>query len=151
MGAKGTFMPSGLPAGMSHQADWKNACLYKATVLKVQRGAALLFGRFSARPWFGVGTSQRLVALCAKPSVWPLVSTAMPKSPRGFWAGLGTNQICASCLDAAKLAYASRAKEKSGIQTSPAATQNTSANIGSARIMPPAVSNASPKSSPSCE
>lgn len=74
-----------------------------------------------------------------------------PKSPLALCAGLGTSHRCACRSLAAKRATASELNTKSGANTSPATTQNTSSNTGKARRMPPAVSSARPKSRPSCE
>lgn len=74
-----------------------------------------------------------------------------PKSPRGLCAGLGTSHRWARRSLAAKACTAALSNTKSGANTSPAASQNTGPSWGSARAMPPAVSSAPPKSTPSWE
>ena len=128
IGARGTATPSGLPAGAGASARVKKLRLYKATVLKVYCRPASPAGRLSTAP-----------------------SAARPKSPLRLCVGLGTSHKCACLPLAAKRCTASCVNTKSGANTSPAATQNTSSSCGKARTMPPAVSSAWPKSRPSCE
>ena len=118
-GAKAAAWPVGLPGAMPVMAGSKKARLYKAMVLKVKRRCRSPFGKFSTCP-----------------------AADKPKSPPGLCAGLGTSHRCAVHGLAAKRCRASGVKTKSGANTSPASTQNTSASAGNARTMPPAVSSA---------
>jgi len=66
MAASGAFTPSGLPAGMGHQAASKKARLYSAMVLKVNKLWSGWRGKFKAKP-----------------------SVDKPKSPAGVVLGVG--------------------------------------------------------------